>query len=319
MTTKDIAEALTPVEQNGEPMIDARSLHQWLGIGRVFSSWFRALAKDYEFIEGADYTPVSVHNTGKRGKPRKDYLLTTSVAKEVAMIGNTPTGRATRRYFIQMEQAALKMAADHVAAGTPEAIPQEFFDARELKAQMDAIHAKLDKLISPPALPGPKEPVLGPLPEWVTARAAAERLGILDLRLPTSAVQGVVSKVGRDYSPVVRNNAGKRGQPHNKDLRGVVIDGEPWFLVKDATNILGHSNTTVALSSLEDDEKGLLGKPLTLSAGLLGYGGGQEIVSARSSPGAFPRNGGIVRSFLKLVVCENLAHPSREVLPIPSH
>lgn len=204
MTTKDIAEALTPVEQNGAPMIDARSLHQWLGIGRDFPTWLKKVFTDYEFKEGADYSPVSGKSTG--GRPRKDYLLSTSVAKEVAMIGNTPTGRATRRYFIQMEQAALKMAADHVAAGTPEAIPQEFFDARELKAQMDAIHAKLDKLISPPALPGPKEPVLGPLPEWVTARAAAERLGILDLRLPTSAVQGVVSKVGLELTGYCRLN-----------------------------------------------------------------------------------------------------------------
>ena len=91
-------------------MIDARSLHGWLGVGRDFSNWFRKLTSDYGFQEGADYSPVSADNARKRGKPRKDYLLTPSVAKEVAMIGNTPAGRATHRYSVDVERSANQMA-----------------------------------------------------------------------------------------------------------------------------------------------------------------------------------------------------------------
>ncbi len=36
--------------------------------------------------------------------------MTATMAKEVAMIGNTPVGRETRRYFIRMETTAVEMA-----------------------------------------------------------------------------------------------------------------------------------------------------------------------------------------------------------------
>ncbi|MCW1382691.1 hypothetical protein OLX02_07625 [Novosphingobium sp. KCTC 2891] len=52
------------------------------------------------------------------------------MAKELAMVERTEVGRETRRYFIRMLRSAMQMAADHDANGTPEAIPQDFFDAR---------------------------------------------------------------------------------------------------------------------------------------------------------------------------------------------
>ena len=114
-------------------MIDARGLHSWLGAGRHFAPWFTGRAKEYGFVEGEDFYPAS----GKsRGRPRKGYLRTLDTAKELAMVERTDVGRATRRYFIKMERAAMQMASDHVANGTPEAIPQDYFDARaELPAK----------------------------------------------------------------------------------------------------------------------------------------------------------------------------------------
>lgn len=67
--------------------------------------WFHRIVKDYGFEEGEGFVASLIRNpTG--GRPRKDYLLTLDVAKEVAMIGNTPKGKATRRYFIAAEKAA---------------------------------------------------------------------------------------------------------------------------------------------------------------------------------------------------------------------
>jgi prophage antirepressor-like protein len=41
-------------------------------------------------------------------------------------------------------------------------------------------------------------------------------------------------------------------------VRIVVRDGEPWFVAKDVCDILGHTNVTVALQMLDDDEKDFL-------------------------------------------------------------
>ena len=40
-----------------------------------------------------------------------------------------------------------------------------------------------------------------------------------------------------------------------KQVRTVVVDGEPWFVAKDVCEILEHSDTSVAVSRLDDDEK----------------------------------------------------------------
>lgn len=42
-----------------------------------------------------------------------------------------------------------------------------------------------------------------------------------------------------------------------KAIRTVTINGEPWWVAKDVCDILNHSNSRMALESLEDDEKGV--------------------------------------------------------------
>lgn len=110
------AEALAPVERNGQQMFDARALHGWLGAGRDFSNWFKGRVKEYGFEEGTDFSPVLAKT---KGRSRKDYLLTIDTAKELAMVERTEIGRETRRYFIRMERAAMQMASDHVANVIP--------------------------------------------------------------------------------------------------------------------------------------------------------------------------------------------------------
>lgn len=100
-------------------MIEARNLHKWLGVDSRFHDWLRRRFTEYGFEEGTDYcSSLSVRTDGKGGRRRRDYLLTIDTAKELSMVERTEIGRATRRYFIQMEGAALKMAADHIAHGT---------------------------------------------------------------------------------------------------------------------------------------------------------------------------------------------------------
>lgn len=61
-------------------------------------------------------------------------------------------------------------------------------------------------------------------------------------------------------------------------LRVVMRDGEPWFVAKDVTSALDITNTTRALASLDDDEKGLH------SVNTLG---GDQRVSIINEPGLY--------------------------------
>ncbi|MBU0556557.1 MAG: antA/AntB antirepressor family protein [Alphaproteobacteria bacterium] len=76
-------------------MFDARALHAWLGVKWQFNQWMRERLAEYGFEEGADFW---CHNTKTGGRPRKDYLITIDMAKELAMIERTERGRETRQF-----------------------------------------------------------------------------------------------------------------------------------------------------------------------------------------------------------------------------
>lgn len=87
-------------------LVDARHLHAALDSGRDYSTWIKGRIEQYGFSEGEDYSPILVKmSDDKPGRPRTDYHLSLDMAKELAMIENTPRGRLARRYFIEMEQS----------------------------------------------------------------------------------------------------------------------------------------------------------------------------------------------------------------------
>ena len=84
-------------------MIDARGLHEWLGPKMRFNDWIRERITSYSFDASKDFYYFS-SKTG--GRPKTDYFLTINMAKELAMVERSKIGQLTRRYFIEMEQAA---------------------------------------------------------------------------------------------------------------------------------------------------------------------------------------------------------------------
>ncbi|EBU9346654.1 antA/AntB antirepressor family protein [Salmonella enterica subsp. enterica serovar Angoda] len=109
-------------------IVSARDLHKALGVGKDFSTWITDRITDYGFAIGSDYivnkaispklgksptgaacSPIAV------GRPGKDYLLSVSTAKEIAMLERNEQGRAVRRYFIQCEEE-LQRSVPEIAA-----------------------------------------------------------------------------------------------------------------------------------------------------------------------------------------------------------
>ncbi|HAW2021075.1 TPA: phage antirepressor Ant [Escherichia coli] len=89
-------------------LCNARDLHAFLGIGKVFAAWITSRIAEYGFTENQDYILLS--KTGKQslrgrgGHNRKDYHLTLDTAKELAMVERNEKGRQIRRYFIECEK-----------------------------------------------------------------------------------------------------------------------------------------------------------------------------------------------------------------------
>ncbi len=57
---------------NGEKkrFVNARELHQWLGVGKRFATWITDRIEKYDFVEDLDYF-ISIPNSGNGLKTQK--------------------------------------------------------------------------------------------------------------------------------------------------------------------------------------------------------------------------------------------------------
>jgi len=145
--------------------VNARELHQWLGVGKRFATWITDRIKKYDFVEDLDYF-VSIPNSGngygnhktneiiesiakfgdgqsglnkekirdaKTGKIlAKEYIISVDMAKELAMLENSDIGKKVRKYFIRVEGNFKKVMS--IAIKDPKIINQlasEFAETRE--------------------------------------------------------------------------------------------------------------------------------------------------------------------------------------------
>ncbi|EES6429200.1 phage antirepressor Ant [Escherichia coli] len=93
-------------------LCNARDLHAFLGVKKVFAAWITNRISEYEFIENQDYILLSnlgKQTSGRGGHNRKDYHLTLDTAKELAMVERNEKGRQIRRYFIECEKILRNM------------------------------------------------------------------------------------------------------------------------------------------------------------------------------------------------------------------
>jgi phage anti-repressor protein len=101
---KIVESGIVPVYEDREArvLVNARELHEFLGVSWKFTDWIQDRIEKYKFSE-EDFFRFSGKSTG--GRPMTDYLLTIDMAKELAMVENNDKGREVRRYFIECEKS----------------------------------------------------------------------------------------------------------------------------------------------------------------------------------------------------------------------
>ncbi|EDO1095924.1 phage antirepressor Ant [Listeria monocytogenes] len=107
-----IANEMLPVLENekGEKFVDARMLHEKLLVNTRFNDWISRMIGNYGYENGLDfYSTLSKTN----GRPSTNYFLTLDTAKELAMVQNNEMGRSIRKYFIEVEKQARKLATEY--------------------------------------------------------------------------------------------------------------------------------------------------------------------------------------------------------------
>lgn len=92
------------LNENQEPVVSGRQLHQVLGVKTPYSMWFDRMV-EYGFTENQDFLLNNfVKQTGRGGHNKIDHVLKLDMSKEIAMIQRTDKGKEVRQYFIQVEK-----------------------------------------------------------------------------------------------------------------------------------------------------------------------------------------------------------------------
>lgn len=116
---KDIMDEIVPVYTTDTDIkvVNARELHQALGVKKDFTSWIKTNLKNYETAESVENKPFTLKGEceidairlvipATNSTPKKvEYILTLNTAKEIAMMSRCEKGRAIRKYFIEIEKA----------------------------------------------------------------------------------------------------------------------------------------------------------------------------------------------------------------------
>lgn len=144
-------ELIKITEQNGQQSVSARELHMFLENTDNVNTWFqiqsdRAMLeynKDYLVCEIATQVP---HQGGVRNQIIKDYALTLSSAKEIAMLNGGDKGKQARLYFIECENK-LKLQLPSTYKDAILALGESLVREEQLQLKANTLEVKLDVLL----------------------------------------------------------------------------------------------------------------------------------------------------------------------------
>lgn len=96
------------INENQEPIVNARELHNFLDIKTPYTQWFERM-REYGFEKDSDFTEfneLSQKSEGSRIVERTiiNHALKLDMAKEIAMIQRNEKGKQARQYFIRIEK-----------------------------------------------------------------------------------------------------------------------------------------------------------------------------------------------------------------------
>ena len=125
-------ELIKVTEENGEQLVSARDLHEFLESRQDFSDWIKNRIEKFKFIENEDYAIILGNSTKSTPRPRKEYILKLDIAKELSMVENNEKGSQARKYFIEVEKK-------YKASKVPQSYAQALLEAGRLALELEKV------------------------------------------------------------------------------------------------------------------------------------------------------------------------------------
>ena len=99
-------ELIKVTEKNGEQLVSARELYEFLEIKSRFNDWIKNRIEKYDFEENQDFVTITKKLVTAQGNESNylDYILKIDMAKELSMVENNEKGSQARKYFIECEK-----------------------------------------------------------------------------------------------------------------------------------------------------------------------------------------------------------------------
>ena len=122
--------------------VNARALYEFLGVKSDFKNWIKNRIEDFGFVENQDYVSFGKNLPKPQGgRPSREYFVSISMAKELAMVERNGKGKAARLYFIECERIAKEKATAPALPDYPTALRQ-LAASLEKQAALEAQAAK---------------------------------------------------------------------------------------------------------------------------------------------------------------------------------
>jgi len=128
-------------------LANARELHSFLGIGKMFANWIKDRIKQYGFQENQDYICVAKTGNGEnRGFQPIEYHISLDMAKELSMVERNAKGKQARRYFIECERLIIEASRTAPPLSTYPT-PEQRESIMNAIRQLSGISAELTKVV----------------------------------------------------------------------------------------------------------------------------------------------------------------------------
>ena len=221
--------------------VNARELHAVLESKYQFADWIKSRLEETDAVENIDYIIVSektetMTEHGKKASIRNEYILSTDIAKEIAMLERNEVGKKVRRYFIEFEKA-------HKQIFIPQDLPTALRAYANEVEQKELALKQRDQALATKAWIGSKREAtamatasaakrenerlkveLDKSKEWASIKKVAGELGVSEGKFKYADLRRKSNELGLDRPKIKDNNSPDGIRLYHKDAWAAVYD-----------------------------------------------------------------------------------------------